>query len=180
MKRLLAKWLIGHSVDSGKPLPGWVRRLTETDEVVRDEYESMQSMVRQLRDDSSAFFPAEQQAVMANKPARPRQTRSMTAVIAIAAVVLLTAALWQLQRETPQEVIVEQPVSPTENDIKLVEAAIAGPRKLVDRLAARASSLAEQTPTISRPDVAAFTTKPVRAAGRKFGEILAVFVQTAE
>lgn len=180
MKRLLAKWLIGHSVDSGKPLPKWVRRLTETDEAVRADYESMQLMVKQLRNDSSAFFRAEQQSPKLNRTARPRHRRSMAVVIAIAAVVIMTAALWQMQHDPPQEVIVEQSISPTANDIKLVEAAIASPRKLVDRLAARASSLAEQTPTMSRPDVAAFTTKPVRAAGRKFGEILAVFVQTAD
>lgn len=178
MKRLLAKWLIGQSVDSGKPLPSWVRRLTEKDESLRHEYQSTQAMVRQLRNDSAAFFPTESTGTILSANPHPRRLKGIAVLAAIVAVLLLATSLRQLGPKEPADSIVRKPIPASASDIKLVEVAITSPLKIADRLASRASSIASKTPTISRPDVATYTTKPIKAVGRKFGHVLAVLAQS--
>ena len=142
--------------------------------------ESLQSMVNQLRNDSAVFFHESNQPTRQAQDTSRQSGRRFAVAIAVAVVVLVAAALWQIRPASPQEVIAQVNDPSTASDIELLEAAIAQPRKLADRLVAGASSLAKRTPTISRPDVADFTTKPVQEAGRKFGRMLAVLMQSRE
>lgn len=180
MKRWLAKLLINRSVDSGNKLPAWVDRLIVSDQSLRAHFESMQAMVDQLRTDSKIFFEPNSQ------PARPPATiaksrkKGFAVTIAIAAVMLLAAVLWKIRPGTISDDSTIVKRMPAATDIELVEVAIAQPRKLADRLVASASSLAQRTPKMSRPNVADFTTKPIQQAGRKFGRILAVLAQSSE
>lgn len=180
MKRWLAKLLISRSVDSGKKLPAWIDQLIQRDESLRHHRDSMQSMVDQLRIDSAAFFSEGNQPKRRASDAYRRSGKRFAVTIAVAVVVLVAATLWQIRPTNPHEDIAEVNDLPMASDIELLEVAIAQPGKLANRLVAGASSLAKRTPTISRPDVANFTTKPVQEAGRKFGRMLAVLMQSPE
>jgi len=122
MKHTLLKWMIGRSIDEGRPMPGWARRAVDGDPTLRDHEAAMRRMTGRLTAEADRYAAMERtdpavETAAARRSVRAHDEESASrrfalnwslAAAALALLILGVIWLWPSAESANRPVIVDQ------------------------------------------------------------------------
>ena len=171
MKYWIARWLIDRAADDDRSLPGWVEKLLERDESLRDFQRATRMTVERLRGDAADWITAfDLDSVPPQNRARPARSDSrshlVSAALVLAAGVLAALTFWLMNPSQPPSnpIVRAHDPQPIPKDQQPPETVLADDmERLIDLVA-----------TAPRPQMAKLAIEPAEAAGRLVGRSLAM------